>query len=233
MAGPVFLKACMSLTFALGAALLALALWLGQAQWQATAARRAARAGYFDRLTTLFDRVVVQVQPSGFARMTGTRNGIAFDLQAVQDSLTFRKLPALWVMVTIAQPMPVAATLDVMARPTGTETFSHFATLSQGIERPAFLPEGIALRSDNAAAVSPVFLAAHAGVFDDPRVKELVISPKGLRLVMLAEEADRGRYLLFRDAEMGHDPLDPARISGMLETLLALRTQIFAAKDAA
>ncbi len=60
-----------------------------------------------------------------------------------------------------------------------------------------------------------------------------MISPKGLRLVILAEEADRGRYLLFRDAEMGRDPLDPARVSGLLVTLLALKATIFATKDAA
>ena len=52
-------------------------------------------------------------------------------------------------------------------------------------------------------------MAAQAALFADPLVKELVISPKGLRLVILAEEADRGRYLLFRDAEMGRMPLDP------------------------
>lgn len=218
----------MTISFAFATVLLALALWLGRAQWQATAQRRAARASYFDRLAPLFDRVEVQVQPSGFARMTGVRDGVAFDLQAVPDSLTFRKLPALWVMVSLPQTMPVAATLDVMARPTGTETFSHFANLKQGIERPYFLPDGTALRTDNAGAVDPGILTAQAGVFDDPRVKELLISPKGLRLVILAEEADRGRYLLFRDAEMGREPLDPSRVLGLLETLLALRDQISA-----
>lgn len=218
----------MSILFALGAALLVLALWLGRAQWRAATARRAARAAFFNRVAVLFDRVDLRVQPSGFARMTGVRGKDSFDLQAVPDSLTFRKLPALWVMVTLPQPMPVAATLDVMARPTGTETFSHFASLKQGIERPDFLPDGTALRSDNAAAVDLGALMTQAGVFDDPRVKELVISPKGLRIVILAEEADRGRYLLFRDAEMGHDPLDPSRVSGLLETLLALRDQISA-----
>lgn len=226
MAGPVLLKAFMSILSVLGAALLVLALWLGQAQWRAAVARRAARTAYFDRVAVLFDRVELRVQPSGFVRMTGVRGADAFDLQAVPDSLTFRKLPALWVMVTLPQALPVAATLDVMARPTGTETFSHFAGLKQGIERPDFLPDGTALRSDNAAAVDPGALRTQAGVFDDPRVKELVISPKGLRIVILAEEADRGRYLLFRDAEMGHDALDPSRVSGLLETLLALRDQI-------
>lgn len=212
----------------LGLALLALLMWLANAQWQANTKRHDLRARYFESLSGLFDRCLVQIQPSGFARMTGHQGSHAFDLQAIPDSLTFRKLPALWVMLTLPEVLPVRATLDVMARPTGNEPFSHFATLPQALETPDFLPGTTSLRSDNAALIRPEVLAAHARIFDDPRVKELVISPKGLRLVILAEEADRGRFLLFRDAEMALLPLNPQWISELLETLLALRSQVLA-----
>ena len=69
-------------------------------------------------------------------------------------------------------------------------------------------------------------IAAHAGLLADPRVKELLISPKGLRLVILAEEAERGRYLIFRDAEMGMTPLPPARVEPLLAALTALRDDL-------
>jgi hypothetical protein len=210
---------------------LGLTLWLGFAHWQAGKKRKAARAGYFDAVARLFDRVVVEIQPSGFARMTAHKGGHAFDLQAVQDTLTFRKLPALWVMVTLPETLPVKATLDIMARPSGNEPFSKFASLPQSLERPDFLPDFIALKSDNAAAVKARYLKTYARIFDDPHVKELVISAKGLRLVILAEEADRGRYLIFRDSEMGAEPLKANRILPLLETILAIRTDIFAAKE--
>ena len=63
---------------------------------------------------------------------------------------------------------------------------------------------------------------------DDPKVKELVLSPKGLRIVILGEEADRGRFLIFREAEMGRTPLSPARLQPMLDRLAALRDDILA-----
>ena len=44
----------------------------------------------------------------------------------------------------------------------------------------------------------------------------------------LAEEADRGRYLIFRDAEMALTPLPAARIAPLLETLAALRDDLIA-----
>ncbi len=209
-----------------------LILGLGAVHWASGRRRQAARAVYFSSVEGLFDRAVVRVQPSGFARMTGHWGAHEFDLQAVPDTLTFRKLPALWVMITLPEPLPVTATLDIMARPSGGEPFSHFSSLPQSLERPSFLPEVTALRSDDAAGLKVDYLAAHAPLFDDPRVKELIISPKGLRIVLLAEEAERGRYLLFRDAEMGLEPLKAERVSGLIETILALRADIFASAGA-
>ena len=206
-----------------------LALWLTYRLARATHDRKAARAAYFDALVPLFDRVQRQVAPTGLARMTGHRGALAFDLQALPDSLTFRKLSALWVMVSLPEPLPVPATLDIMARPSGAEPFSHFARLKQAVPRPDFLPEGTVIHSDNAAALPPEgLISRHAAVFADPKVKELLISPQGLRLVFLAEEADRGRYLIFRDAEMALTPLPAARIAPLLETLAALRDDLIA-----
>ena len=215
-----------TLLFAFG--FFGLTLWLGFAHRQAGHKRRDARAGYFAEAAKLFDSVKTKVQPTGFARMTGHKNGHAFDLQVVQDSLTFRKLPALWVMVTLPETLPVKATLNFMVRPSGNEPFSHFASLPQSLECPSFLPEGIAIRTDNAANIRANYLAKYAKLFDDQHIKELVISPQGIRLVILAEEADRGRYLIFRDSEMGAEPISANHITPLLQSILALRNDILA-----
>ena len=205
----------------------ALLLWTAWYIFRASRVARDARARYFDPLKPLFDSGETRIQPSGFPRMTGRRKGLSFDLQAIPDSLTFRKLPALWVMVSLPAPMPVRADLDLMARPSGQEPFSRFATLPHSLPAPDFLPASVALRSDNAAAVPPEALVRrHADHFADDRIKELLISPKGLRIVILAEEADRGRYLIFRDAEMGMTPLHPDRIAPLLDRLAALRDDL-------
>ena len=207
-----------------------LVLWLAWRTVQASGFRKSAREGYFAQITPLFDRVVTRVQPSGFPRMTGHLGPHAFDLQVMQDSLTFRKLPALWVMLTLPEAMPVKAKLNIMARPSGLEPFSHFANLPQSLPCPSALPEGTGVRTDNADAVPPeALLAPHFAVFDDPKIKEMVIAPNGLRLVFLAEEADRGRFLIFRDAEMGLSPLEPTRLSPLIVALLALRRTLIEA----
>ena len=192
--------------------------------------RQSVRAAYFDAAAPLFDSVTTRLQPTGFPRVTARAGPHAFDLQAIPDSLTFRKLPALWVMVSLPEALPVAATLDIMARPSGQEIFSHHASLPQSLARPDWLPPDTVSRSDDADHAPMPLVLPHAALFSDPAVKELLISAKGLRLVILAEEADRGRYLLFRDAELGGKPLPASRIRPLLDRLIALRTAIFAAR---
>lgn len=222
----------MSPLIPLGLALAALGLWLGFRLAAESRARTAARAGYFDAVKPLFEGGETRLQPTGFARLSGRRRGLTYDLQALPDTLTFRKLPALWVMVSLVEPLPVEATLDLMARPSGNEPFSRFSGLSQSLPTPPALPKAVAIRSDDARNIPPESLILrHADLFDDPLVKELVLSPKGLRIVILAEEADRGRYLIFREAEMGRTPLPPSRLEPLLDRLAALRQDVLALKD--
>ncbi len=221
----------MSPLIPIAVALAALGLWLGLRLLRETRRRTAARAAYFDALKPLFDGGETRLQPTGFPRMTGRRGGLAFDLQASPDMLSFRKLPALWLLITLPDPLPLMATLDLMARPSGNEPFTHFATLPQSLPQslPALtgLPLHVAIRTDDASQIPPAeLIARHAGLFDDPQVKELVISPKGLRIVILGEEADRGRFLIFREAEMGMTPLRAARIAPLLDRLAALRDDV-------
>ena len=63
-------------------------------------------------------------------------------------SLTYRKLPVLWLLVTIPEPMPIAGTLDIMVRPTGGDLFSRFGTLPVAIETPQGFPPDTAIRTD-------------------------------------------------------------------------------------
>ncbi|MGB5066334.1 MAG: hypothetical protein WBO29_03020 [Albidovulum sp.] len=216
----------------LGLALLAgatgvIALTLVWRDRGAGASRRASRANYLDRCEGLFDRPVKGQSPTGFARLGGTYRGRNFDVQVLPDTLTFRKLPTLWLLVTIPAPMPVGATLDIMRRPIGTETFSNFGTLQVQLEPIAGLPPEAVMRTDDPGGLpSEAVLRDHLGLFTSDRVKELVISPKGLRITFLAEEANRGRYLLYRDAEMGMEPLAAEVLRPLMDQLVQLAAAI-------
>ena len=205
---------------------LGLALWCLQtlrAVLVAAPARKAARAGYFAASVSLMKDLRQQIQPTGFARMAGRYRDLSFDLQALPDTLTFRKLPALWVMVTVTEPQPLSGETHIMSRATGQESFSTYAQMPVAVTLPQGFPPNCTLRcTDPAALPAAEILSKIAQLFADPTVKEAVLSPKGLRLVILAEEAERTAYLLFRDAELGRAPLPTQRLQALLETLADL-----------
>lgn len=216
------------LVLGLGAMLAALVIHTLRASRQ----RDMKRAALFDDCRNLLQSPRVQTSSSGFPRLGGQYRGQSFDLQAVPDTLTFRKLPVLWVLVTLPVPLPLRATLDLMIRPRGIETFSNFQTLSEQVAAPSGFPADCAIRSDNASAMLPEeVLRPHLGIFTDERVKELVVSPKGLRISYLAEEANRGRYLIFRDAELGQLPFEAARLEPIMTALLALHADILSTQS--
>ena len=145
------------------------------------------------------------------------------------DTLNFRKLPSLWLLVSLPEPMPVKATFDLMMRPRGVELFSKFKELPvQMATDPAF-PHDCAIRTDAPDLLPPrQLLLKHTAILQDPLAKELLISPRGLRIVWLAEEANRSSYLLFRDSEMGRLPYPTALAKPLLDYLIALREDLLA-----
>ncbi len=205
---------------------LALAWWgirTARALYSAAPDRTRTRARYFSNAETLLTDRTQRTEPSGFARMAGTRAGLRFDLQAVPDSLIFRKLPALWVMVTLTEPQDLSGEAHIMARASGLESFSRINKMAYDLGVPPGFPPGCLLRCTDPASLPPAEVMARlATLFRDPSMKEAVLSPQGLRLVTLAEEADRTNYLIFRDAELGAQPFPADRLSQMLTDLTDL-----------
>jgi hypothetical protein len=205
--------------------LLAFLAWHARRLWAEGRARRAARAAALDLCRPLLADTVQRIEPDGFPRLAGTYRGARVDLRLVPDTLTTRKLPALWMLVTLTEPQPLPATWHLMLRPRGTETFSSFDRLPQARPPDPALPLDSAVRTDGGAPPPPALAAAVAELGED-RLKEVVLSPKGLRLTWLLEEAPRGRYLLFRDAEMGRTPVPPETLQPLLDALLDLRGRL-------
>ena len=191
--------------------------------------RRHSRAQFLDDCRPLLTSSVKAVTETGFPRLSGQFHGHTFDIQVVPDSLSFRKLPVLWLLVTLPAPLAVCGTFDLMMRPTGQETFSRFPNLPGHVALPAGFPAECAIRCDTPDALpSEAVLRRHLARLNHDRLKELVIAPTGVRIVWLAEEADRGRYLLFRDAEMGRMALSPDVLRPLMTALVDLWSDLIA-----
>lgn len=164
---------------------------------------------------------------AGVYELAGRYKGHPVQVKAVADTLALRKLPGLWLMVTLPGQVPVDGTFDMMMRPSGPTSFSNFDHLPFTVATPAGFPEHAVIRTDDPARMPPPHLAAgHLDPFHGPRAKELLITPQGLRIVLLLAEADRARYGVLRQADFGDAAADPETIAACLDRLLALRKDI-------
>jgi hypothetical protein len=185
-----------------------------------------------DRLFALARSVLEQptVSPgrsAGTYVLTGRFQGLDVQVKAVADTLALRKLPSLWLMVTLPGAVPVAGTLDLMMRPTGPTSFSNFDHLPTTVPTPSGFPEHAIIRTDDPALMPPLdLIRPHLAPFFGPRGKELLVTPKGLRIVVLLAEADRARYGVLRQADFGDVVVDPDLLTSCLQELISLRNTI-------
>ncbi len=208
------------------AGLVALLFW----QYLREGAKRAEQGRVlFEPVFSLFENPDVQRgTTAGVWTLVGRYRDHDFQLKTVVDTLATRKLPSLWLMVTLPEPQPVLETTDMMMRAAGVTSFSNFDFLPHTLSLPQGFPEQATLRSD-AATPSDVLsiVSHHLEIFYHGRGKEFLISPKGLRIVMQLAEGDRARYGVFREANFGGSSIDVDVASQIMDTLVNLRNDIF------
>lgn len=207
---------------------LGLAALLARQFLDAMAARKAEPAGLFAEATTVLDNPRLEpFETAGVHKLTGWFDGLPVQVQAVTDTLATRKLPSLWLMVTIPKPLPAEASFDLMMRPTGPTSFSNYDLLPYAMPHAPGIPPDAIVRTDDPARVIPAdVVVPHLAPFAGRRAKELLISPKGVRFVSLLAEADRARYGVFRQAAFGEVKASAEELRDILRLLIALRRDI-------
>lgn len=219
----------MRLDVSLLAVLLILALaWLYRRD---QAAARRLRGAIFDDCRGLLAGSVIAPDAAGYPVLTGRYRGYGVRLEALLDAVAVRKLPSLWVKITLSAEVPFPGVFDLMMRPLNTEFYSPAGSLEHTLATPEGWPDHATLRTDDPAGVPPLaLLARHVELFRDPRAKELLIAPRGLRVVYQLDQAERSYYLVLRQARFGVNRADPERIAALLEALIVLYADLTAAQ---
>ncbi|MER9653920.1 hypothetical protein NKJ26_10420 [Mesorhizobium sp. M0152] len=164
---------------------------------------------------------------AGVVTWEGSWNGQRVQVRTIVDTLATRKLPARWLSVSITEKTAVPGTFDMMMRPGSPTTFSNFDHLDHTLPKAPGFPAEAVLRTDRRGVRFPQgIIADHIEPFSEGRAKELLITPKGVRIVWLLAEAERARYGVFRQAAFGDARIDPAVIERLLVSLFDLREAI-------
>ncbi len=193
-------------------------------QYRDVLRRRAERARYVADILPLLEQPVLTSSGVDFPTVTGIYRGHEVRIEPHTDTVAVRKLPSLWLLVTLRELLPVVATLGVMMRPRNVEYWSPYDKLSHDLERPATWPEGANIRTDGAERGGELrrLIEPHLDFLRHPKGKEILITPKGVRFTWLAEEGERSAYMVLRQAKFTGDPLDPELVRGLLERCLAV-----------
>ncbi len=196
--------------------------------------RRRADAGplmFGGVLQLLGDAKLSPGEAIGTWKVTGKYRGETIQLQSVVDTLSTRKLPSLWLMVTMPEANLVPATIDMMMRPSGPTTFSNFDFLPHTVRMPDAFPENAVIRSDAEHVIVPTgAIRPHLDLFTHLRAKELLMSPNGLRIVVQIAEADRARYGVLREANFGAPVIDPSLAQRVMEALIEMKNGLINAR---
>jgi hypothetical protein len=188
---------------------------------------RRRRAGFFSDCLALLDGCRVTVTAQAYPRLEGRYRGHDVRLELVLDDMAWRKLPSLWLKATVFKPNPGRMVLDFMMRPQGQEFYSPSGDMTHRLPVPRSWPQNAILCADNAACAGHLEpLARHMALFDDPRAKELVVSPHGVRLVYQAAQAERAHYLVLRQARFAETRVAPALAGAMLDRAIAIATSL-------
>jgi hypothetical protein len=160
----------------------------------------------------VLDRARITHGGDDFPRLVGSHGGRAIHVDLVPDTMTIRRLPQLWLSVTMLDARPALPGLSVLVRQTGNEFYALTDDFERRLEAPAGFPDEVMIRAADTRAQA--------------RVKEIAITAKGLRIVRQAGEGRRGEHLLLRQAIFDAAAVPASDLEAALSALDALRAAI-------
>ena len=172
-------------------------MWHFQRQHNRVERRR--RRSMFDQVVPLLKESRLDQQNMDFPSLDGIYRGYQVRLRPLDDHLGYRKVPSLWLLVTVRHVLPWRGVFDFLMRPENLEYYSPSGHLPYSIEIPSGWPQHAWLRTDDPAAMPPMErLAPYIADFADLRTKELLVTPRGVRFVYQLGQADKLRYRIVR-----------------------------------
>jgi hypothetical protein len=189
---------------------------------------RAARHTLLVGCAETLDGTQIRRGPDGFPSLIGEHRGRAVQVELIPDTMVIRRLPQLWLSVTLLDTLTDIPSLALLVRPAGYEFYSLTGRLTYALDPPADLPQEILIRGSDVRAEQ---LLRHlrgplSASMSDPRVKEIAITSKGLRIIAQAGEGRRGEHLLLRQAVFDHAEVPAGDLVKLLGDIDLLRGAI-------
>jgi len=203
--------------------------------WQSRAQRgfAARRAALFDDCRGLLDAAESAHPGSDYPLLRGLHRGRRILLQALLDHVGYRKVPSLWLVVTADEALPVDGSVDILFRPANIEFYSGIDGLPERIHLPSDWPPHHLARIGPAGWRPPLAAMRNAlgEAADAPDLKEVVVTPRGVRLVVRICDVERSHYMVLRSMLPQIERIPPAWLAYWLDTAARLADSMRVAAD--
>jgi hypothetical protein len=191
---------------------------------------RAARKDIFNDCHCLLEQFSETPGALGFPVLKGNYLGYQAMLATQVDTLTMRKVPPLWLTVTVVGRQTIGASLALLVRPLNTGLHSPVWDWDNSFPIPSGWPQHAIAKYQGAPPSLEVLDDFVPKLFRDDKVKQLLITPELVTITYLAKQADRGEYLLMRNAVFDGAPLQREAVATLLQAAISLRQQLEGAK---
>jgi len=185
--------------------------------------KKQARSCVFDECNSLLQQPLASLDKANLPVLYGDYAGYKVHLSVVEDTLGWRKIPPLWLLIKVIANNPSHGTLDFIARPANNEFYSPSWQWDGSMTIPAAWPQHAILKY----LKQPVDLALLDNdvpeLFADTKMKELLVTPVMTRLTYMIKQGERGEYLLMRNAVYNNSPVSKDVVESLLKKAVAIR----------
>ncbi len=184
------------------------------------------RSRIFDECSPLLANAQQRLDKANLPMLFGDYGGYKVSLSIVEDTLGWRKIPPLWLLIRVESNVQSAGTLDYIVRPSNNEFYSPSWQWNDNLAIPASWPQHAILKYQHQAVDLALINSFIPQLFADANMKELLIMPNFTRLTYMVKQAERGEYLIMRNAIYENTPISRGVVETLLKQAIAIRQNI-------
>jgi hypothetical protein len=193
-------------------------------KYQRDVARKTlARSTVFDDCKSLLQQAQISQDKANLPVLHGSYAGYKVALSVVEDTLGWRKLPPLWLLIKISANKPSQGSLDLIVRPANNEFYSPSWQWDGNVTIPPNWPQHAIIKYLHKPIDMRLLEHLVPALFSDLKVKELLIMPEFVRLTYMVKQADRGEYLIMRNAVYDATPISKEGVEALLKQAISIR----------
>lgn len=181
-----------------------------------------ARSTVFDDCLELLQQVRISNDKAHLPVLHGNYSGYKVSLNIVEDTLGWRKLPPLWLLVKVVANKPSQGSLDLIVRPANNEFYSPSWQWDGNLTLPKNWPQHAIIKYLHKPIDISLLEHLVPTLFSDLKMKELLIMPEFVRLTYMVKQADRGEYLIMRNAVYNDVPISREIVEGLIKQAIAI-----------